>query len=157
NLKNSSLTFLSNSQFPLRPPAKNLAIRATPPPLIRRLLCAFVQLPSRPFFPPRTMGISPVLSLIRSSKRPPIGISFYPAILASKLNQLFSKEGLMPRVIGCNDRQSSFLRSFRSNPSGPPPKDWPSPAILRRWLRRPSFRSALHSIQSTLRIQESFL
>src|SRR5947207_12875074 len=63
----------------------------------------------------------------------------------------------MPRVIGCNDRQSSFLRSFRSNPSGPPPKDWPSPAILRRWLRRPSFRSALQSIQSTLRIQESFL
>src|SRR5438046_7786970 len=63
----------------------------------------------------------------------------------------------MPAIAGTTRAQTIFLRSFRSNPSGPPPKDWPSPAILRRWLRRPSFRSALQSIQSTLRVQESFL
>ena len=63
----------------------------------------------------------------------------------------------MPRITGCNDHQSSFLRAFINNPSGPPPKDWPSPAILRRWLRKPRFRAAFDSIQSTLRLQESFL
>src|SRR5437868_3691891 len=63
----------------------------------------------------------------------------------------------MPRLDGCNDRQSNFLRAFIKNPSGPPAKDWPSPAILRRWLRRPRFRAAFDSIQSTLRLQEGFL
>ncbi|HEV8293279.1 MAG TPA: hypothetical protein VGP94_15190, partial [Tepidisphaeraceae bacterium] len=63
----------------------------------------------------------------------------------------------MPRIAGCNDRQSSFLRAFHDHPAGPPPQHWPSPAILRRWLRKPRFRAALKSIHSTLRLQESFL
>jgi hypothetical protein len=63
----------------------------------------------------------------------------------------------MSRIEGCNDRQSSFLRSFVTSPSGPHPKDWPSPAILRRWLRKPRFRAAFDSIQSALRLQEGFL
>jgi hypothetical protein len=63
----------------------------------------------------------------------------------------------MPRIDGCNNHQSAFLRSFITNPAGPAPKDWPSPAVLRRWLRRPRFRAAFESIQSTLRLQEGFL
>ncbi len=63
----------------------------------------------------------------------------------------------MPRIAGCNDRQTSFLRAFRQNPAGPDPKNWPTPALLRRWLRRPRFLAALQSIQSTLRFQSDFL
>ncbi|MFI5380980.1 MAG: hypothetical protein ACHRHE_16905 [Tepidisphaerales bacterium] len=52
--------------------------------------------------------------------------------------------------------QNVFLRAFRLQPAGPNPDQWPSPAILRRWLRRPTFRRALASIQDTLRIQSDF-
>src|SRR5688500_8233418 len=53
--------------------------------------------------------------------------------------------------------QGTFLRAFRLNPSGPPPQDWPSPAILRRWLRSPGFKTALRSIQNALRFQTDFV
>ena len=33
---------------------------------------------------------------------------------------------------------------------------WPSPAILRRWLRRPAFRAALKSVRDALRFQSDF-
>jgi hypothetical protein len=62
----------------------------------------------------------------------------------------------MPRIPGTNDRQTTFLRAFRNNPSGPPPESWPSPAILRRWLRRPAFRAALDSLRQTLQFQSDF-
>jgi hypothetical protein len=62
----------------------------------------------------------------------------------------------MPRIQGTTDVQTSFLRAFRKNPFGPPPESWPSPSILRRWLRRPAFRSALLSIRETLRFQSDF-
>src|SRR6266704_1696869 len=55
-----------------------------------------------------------------------------------------------------SDRQESFLRAFVKNPSGPAPQDWPSPAILRRWLRKPRFRAPLHSIQLCTRFQTDF-
>ena len=63
----------------------------------------------------------------------------------------------MPDIEGTSRAQTNFLRAFVKNPAGPPPKEWPSPAILRRWLRRPRFRAAFESIQSTLRLQEGFL
>ena len=59
----------------------------------------------------------------------------------------------MPRI---SDRQQSFLRAFVNNPSGPAAEDWPSPAILRRWLRRPRFRAALNSVQLCIRFQTDF-
>jgi hypothetical protein len=62
----------------------------------------------------------------------------------------------MPRISGTTDNATSFLRAFRKNPAGPPPEQWPSPAILRQWLRRPSFRAALKSIQETLLLQADF-
>jgi hypothetical protein len=62
----------------------------------------------------------------------------------------------MPRIPGTTHAQTIFLRTFRNNPTGPAPADWPSPAILRRWLRRPRFRQALHSVQDTLRFQADF-
>ena len=49
--------------------------------------------------------------------------------------------------------QTQFLRAFHLHPAGPPPKDWPSPAILRRWLRRGSIRDALISVKQTWRFQ----
>lgn len=62
----------------------------------------------------------------------------------------------MPRVNGTNNRQTSFLRAFRTHPGGPPPSLWPSPSILRRWLRRPAFKRALDSLLQTLRFQSDF-
>ncbi len=62
----------------------------------------------------------------------------------------------MPRIPGNSNAASAFLRSFRTNPAGPPPDKWPAPAILRRWLRRPAFRAALSSLQDTLRLQADF-
>src|ERR1044071_1098054 len=62
----------------------------------------------------------------------------------------------MPRIEGTTNAQSTFLRSFRSSPTGPAPSDWPTPAILRRWLRRPSFRKSLSSVQRALHFQADF-
>jgi hypothetical protein len=62
----------------------------------------------------------------------------------------------MPRIPGNSNAASSFLRSFRTSPSGPPPEKWPAPAVLRRWLRRPAFRAAFSSLQDTLRLQADF-
>lgn len=63
----------------------------------------------------------------------------------------------MPRIPGTTDRESSFLRAFRQSPAGPPAHQWPSPAILRRWLRRPAFRAAIASLHLTLKFQNDFL
>src|SRR6476660_5571822 len=62
----------------------------------------------------------------------------------------------MPDIPGTSRAQTNFLRAFVKNPSGPPADAWPSPAILRRWLRRPRFRSALNSVQLSIRFQTDF-
>ena len=62
----------------------------------------------------------------------------------------------MPRIAGTTDAQSTFLRAFRHNPAGPAPAEWPHPAVLRRWLRRPAFLAALNSLHQTLRFQVDF-
>jgi len=62
----------------------------------------------------------------------------------------------MPRIAGTTHAQTIFLRAFRSNPAGPPPDLWPAPSILRKWLRKPAFKRALHSVQESLRFQADF-
>jgi hypothetical protein len=62
----------------------------------------------------------------------------------------------MPNVKGTTNKQTLFLRAFRTHPAGPAPADWPSPAILRKWLRKPAFVKALHSLQEALRFQTDF-
>ncbi|MGA2496353.1 MAG: hypothetical protein ABSH20_01345 [Tepidisphaeraceae bacterium] len=62
----------------------------------------------------------------------------------------------MPRIPGTSNAQTTFLRAFRIHPGGLPPDRWPSPAILRRWLRRPTFARALASVRDTLRLQADF-
>jgi DNA-directed RNA polymerase specialized sigma24 family protein len=63
----------------------------------------------------------------------------------------------MPRIPGTTNAQTTFLRAFRSNPAGPPPADWPTPSLLRRWLRRPAFCRALDSLQRAHRFRADFL
>ena len=62
----------------------------------------------------------------------------------------------MPDFTGTTRSQTLFLRAFRTNPAGPPPSDWPSPAILRKWLRKPAFLAALRTLQEALRFQTDF-
>ena len=59
----------------------------------------------------------------------------------------------MARQSGITYRQSQFLRALIQHPAGPAADQWPHPTILRRWLRRPTFRRALDSLQGTLRFQ----
>jgi hypothetical protein len=62
----------------------------------------------------------------------------------------------MPDIAGTTRAQTLFLRSFRTSPTGPAPADWPSPAILRKWLRKPAFRRTLATIRQTLQFQSDF-
>jgi hypothetical protein len=62
----------------------------------------------------------------------------------------------MPDITGTTRAQTLFLRAFHTSPTGPAPADWPSPAILRKWLRKPAFRRALATIQETLQFQSDF-
>ena len=62
----------------------------------------------------------------------------------------------MPNIKGMSRSQTIFLRAFRTDPSGPAVEKWPSPAILRRWLRRPGFVQAMRSIRDAMRYQADF-
>ncbi|MDB5320033.1 MAG: hypothetical protein JWN40_1664 [Phycisphaerales bacterium] len=62
----------------------------------------------------------------------------------------------MPRIDGTTNAQTTFLRAFRNNPAGPPPDQWPAPAVLRRWLRRPCFQRALTTLREVLRFRADF-
>ena len=62
----------------------------------------------------------------------------------------------MSDISGTSRAQTRFLRAFRKNPAGPPPDQWPSPVILRRWLKRRGFCSAMNSILRALRYQADF-
>jgi hypothetical protein len=46
-----------------------------------------------------------------------------------------------------------FLRAFRDSPQGPPVERWPSPEVLRRWMRRRVFRLAMQNVRDTFRFQ----
>ena len=62
----------------------------------------------------------------------------------------------MPRIRGTTNAQTKFLRAFRTDPHGPSVDKWPSPAVLRRWLRRPGFCDAMASIRDAMRYQADF-
>ena len=62
----------------------------------------------------------------------------------------------MPRIEGTTNAQTKFLRAFRTDPHGPSVDKWPSPAVLRRWLRRPGFCDAMASIRDAMRYQADF-
>jgi hypothetical protein len=62
----------------------------------------------------------------------------------------------MTYIKGTTKAQTIFLRGFARNPYGPPPDAWPSPVVLRRWLKRPGFCSAMNSILCALRYQADF-
>ena len=63
----------------------------------------------------------------------------------------------MPRITDTNNRQSAFLRAFLDNPSGPPRNQWPTPARLRLWLKRPGFRRAYNALVRATQKQAEFL
>jgi hypothetical protein len=52
--------------------------------------------------------------------------------------------------------QTKFLRGFARNPDGPPADEWPSPVVLRRWLKRPGFCGAMNSILRAMRYKADF-
>ena len=62
----------------------------------------------------------------------------------------------MPRIEGTTDAQSKFLRAFRLSPTGPAKDDWPSPAIMRRWLQSRSFVKALDAVRKVMRYTADF-
>jgi hypothetical protein len=62
----------------------------------------------------------------------------------------------MPRIPGTTNAQTLFLRAFRHHPAGPPPEDWPSPVVLRRWLARPAFLNALATLREVLHLRTEF-
>jgi hypothetical protein len=59
----------------------------------------------------------------------------------------------MPRIPGTSNQQSAFLRAFRTHQNGPPAELWPSPALFRRWMRRPTFARAVDSLLQAVRFQ----
>ena len=63
----------------------------------------------------------------------------------------------MPRIKDTNNRQTAFLRAFLDDPSGPPRDQWPTPARLRLWLRRPGFRRAYNALVRATQRQAEFL
>ena len=61
----------------------------------------------------------------------------------------------MSDFTGTTRAQTLFLRAFHKHPHGPPPDLWPSPAVLRKWLRRPAFRRALMSLRDANRFRSA--
>ena len=59
----------------------------------------------------------------------------------------------MSDIKGTTRAQTLFLRKARNNPHGPAPDSWPSPIVLRRWLRRPAFCAALETIRNAHRFR----
>src|SRR5689334_6790628 len=81
---------------------------------------------------------------------------FFQPPATSENPQLIPKEEVMPDIKGTTRAQTLFLRAFRKSATGPAPQDWPSVTVLRRWLRKPAFKTALDSLRETLRFQADF-
>jgi hypothetical protein len=62
----------------------------------------------------------------------------------------------MPDMKNTTRAQTLFLRAFRQDPAGPPANEWPSPVVLRRWLKRPGFCGAMNSILRAMRYKADF-
>jgi len=52
--------------------------------------------------------------------------------------------------------QELFLEAFRQSPAGPAPADWPTPGVLRRWLKSRRFKKALTATRDAIRLQTDF-
>jgi hypothetical protein len=52
--------------------------------------------------------------------------------------------------------QQNFLAAFTQNPTGPVPAEWPSPGVLRRWLKDKRFRKSLTALRDAIRFQTDF-
>jgi hypothetical protein len=59
----------------------------------------------------------------------------------------------MPRIEGTTNAQSRFLRAFNRSVTGPAGDEWPSPRVLRRWIRQPGFVRALAEIRAAQDLQ----
>ena len=62
----------------------------------------------------------------------------------------------MPDFKGTTRAQTIFLRKFVKHPGGPPASEWPSPVVLRRWLKRRGFCGAMNSILRSMRYTADF-
>lgn len=62
----------------------------------------------------------------------------------------------MPDIKGTTRAQTLFLRAFARHPNGPPADQWPSPVVLRRWLKRPGFCGAMNSVLRAMRYHADF-
>jgi hypothetical protein len=62
----------------------------------------------------------------------------------------------MTNLRGTTRAQTIFLRSLKTSSSGALDAQWPSPVILRRWLRKPGFLHAMRSVRSALWYQADF-
>jgi hypothetical protein len=57
---------------------------------------------------------------------------------------------------GITRAQRIFLKQFCKEAHGADMSHWPAPAVLRRWLRRPTFRAAMRSLLGVMRFQTDF-
>ena len=62
----------------------------------------------------------------------------------------------MADIKGTTRAQTLFLRALSKSQCGPRAEHWPSPAVLRRWLRREGFVNAMDSVRDALRFQADF-
>ncbi|HZZ44775.1 MAG TPA: hypothetical protein VFE58_17695 [Tepidisphaeraceae bacterium] len=59
----------------------------------------------------------------------------------------------MPDIRNTTRAQTRFLRMLRRSDGSYPVEHWPSPLLLRRWLKRDAFREALDDILEALHLQ----
>jgi len=62
----------------------------------------------------------------------------------------------MTTMKGTTRAQTIFLRSLKADPLGTAGVKWPSPVILRRWIRKPGFLAAMRSMRAALWYQADF-
>jgi hypothetical protein len=62
----------------------------------------------------------------------------------------------MPDIKDTTRAQTKFLRAFLKEPFGPGVEDWPTAAVLRRWLRKPGFVVAMKRVREAIRYQADF-
>jgi hypothetical protein len=116
-----------------------LPLRASVPQSLRpRPLRALIPPPRTPPGLNRThSGRLQDLSRTYSGRlRDAVGTGFFSLQISTQTAQPPKEANLMPRIAGTSDAQSRVLRTFHTCPGGPPPDQWPSPTIFRRWLRR---------------------
>jgi hypothetical protein len=62
----------------------------------------------------------------------------------------------MSTIQGTTRAQTIFLRSLKTSATGTLEAKWPSPVVLRRWLRKAGFLHAMRSVRAALWYQADF-